>query len=93
MLVTHTVVNVDMREIWPQIRVRNVDIHSEHTITTIDALIWAEATEQSMYRWLRNLYCFLEFVESLTKISGKSSKVQNKKTEIVKSILLPSLMS
>jgi len=44
------------------------------------------------YRCMQNLVRFLEFAESLIKISGKSSKVQNKKTEIVKSTSLPSLM-
>ncbi len=37
---------------------------------------------------MQNLVRFLEFVESFIKISDKSSKVQNKKTEIVKSISL-----
>ncbi len=50
---------------------------------------WSQHEDHSEYRWLRNLVRFLGFAESPTKISGKSSKVQNKKTEIVKSISLP----
>ncbi len=41
---------------------------------------------------MQNLVRFLGFAESPTKISGKSPKVQNKKTEIVKSTSLPLLM-
>jgi len=41
------------------------------------------------YRCMQNLVRFLGFAESPTKISGKSPKVQNKKTEIVKSTPLP----
>ncbi len=35
-----------------------------------------------IYHCMQNLYRFLEFVKSFIKISEKSSKVQNKKTEL-----------
>ncbi len=44
------------------------------------------------YHYMHNLCRFFEFVESFIKISEKSLKMQNKKTEIVKSISLSFFM-